>query len=242
VSLVCPDDLQGRPALRPNRIYPFAAIAVVAAHVLIFAGFVHVAQPTLTPLGAIDAELVPEGDFFEAEAIRETDVAPDEPEPEQAKSVDPEIAAPPPVAVAPDAPRLPTRNETRQSGEKPRPKVEKKTPERRDVAAGSERREAQAARRYGAPGGRGGAGSGASQATCLAHVAAALRSHTPGSTSLGPGTAFVTFHINAGGGILVVSASGTTPAHAALGRRIVSASRGPSACGAAFVSQSIYFD
>jgi hypothetical protein len=241
-SLVRSDKLQGRPPLRPNRIYPISAAVVVAAHALVFTAFVHGAQPVLTSLGAIDAELVPEGDFFEAEAIRETDVAPDESEPEQAKADDPEIAAPAAVVPVRDALHLPEKKEKQKTAEKPRPKVEKKIPERRDVDRGAERREAQAARRYGATGGKGGPGSGASQATCLAHVAAALRSHTPGSTSLGPGTAFVTFHINAGGGISVVSASGTTPAHAALGRRIVSASRGPSTCAAAFVSQSIYFD
>lgn len=81
-----------------------------------------------------------------------------------------------------------------------------------------------------------------SQATCLAHVAAALRRHTPGATSLGPGSAFVTFHVNAGGGVSGVSATGSTPAHAALARRIVAAARGPSTCGAAFVSQNIYFE
>jgi protein TonB len=242
VSLFRPADLQGRPPLRPKGVYAIAAAAVVAAHILVFATFVHVAQPVLTPLGSIDAELVPEGDFFEAEAIRETDVAPDEREPEQAKTEDQELAAPPAAVPVRDAPRLPAKKENSRTAEKPRPKAERKTTERPDVDRGAERREAQAARRYGAPGGRGGAGSGASQATCLAHVAAALRSHTPGTTSLGPGTAFVTFRVNAGGGISVVSASGTTPAHAALGRRIVAASRGPSTCGAAFASQSIYFD
>jgi hypothetical protein len=241
-SLVRLSELEGRPPLRPRRIYPMAIGVVTALHALVFAAFVHVSQPIVTPLGTIDAELVPEGDFFEAEAIRETDVAPDESEPEQANTKDSELAAPPVAVPVRDAPRLPEKKEIKKADERPLAKMERKRPERRDVVHGLERREAQAARRYGAAGGRGGPGSGASQATCLAHVAAALRSHTPGSTSLGPGTAFVTFHINAGGGISVVSASGTTPAHAALGRRIVSASHGPSTCAAAFVSQSIYFD
>jgi hypothetical protein len=241
-KLIRPNDLQGRPPLRPSKIYPNAFAAVLAAHVVVFAAFVRVSEPVLTPLGTIDAELVPEGDFFDAEAITETDLPPNEPEPEP-KIVEKETPeAAPPDVQSPDAPRLPAKQEIKNAAEKPRPKSEKKNQERRDVDIGAERREAQAARRYGAPGGKGGAGSGTSQTTCLAHVAAALRSHTPGSTSLGRGSALVTFHINPGGGISVVSASGTTPAHAALGRRIVSASRGPSTCGAAFVSQNIFFD
>lgn len=239
--LIEPDIREDRPTLRPQKLYPIAASIVIAAHVLTFAAFVRFAQPNFISLGTISAELVPEGDFFEAEAISATDLPPEETKAEEARADDPEDAASPP-AIPVDAPRLPAKKEINKSAEKQRLDAEKKSRERRAVEYGRERRETQARRRYGAPGGRGAAGSGASQATCLAHVAAALRRHTPGSTSLGPGSATVTFHINAGGGISVVSAAGTTPAHAALARRIVSASRGPGTCGAAFVSQNIYFD
>jgi protein TonB len=51
----------------------------------------------------------------------------------------------------------------------------------------------------------------------------------------------VTFHINAGGGISGISASGSSAAHAALARRIVSSSRGPGSCGSAYVSQGFTF-
>ncbi|MBM3655339.1 MAG: energy transducer TonB, partial [Alphaproteobacteria bacterium] len=95
-------------------------------------------------------------------------------------------------------------------------------------------------RRYGAPEGQN-ASSGASQATCLAHIAAALRRHTPGSTSLGSGHAHVTFHVNQGGGLSGVSASGSSPAHASLARRIVASSRGPSMCSSAYLSQHFAF-
>ncbi|MEK4035553.1 energy transducer TonB [Methylocystis sp. IM3] len=235
-------DPAGRPPLRPDRIFPVATALVVAAHVFVFAVFMQAARPNLIPLGSIGTGLAPEGDFLEVEAISEQDLPPDAPEPEDARVKADENAAPPPVVAVPDAPRLPARKDADRTTEKPTPKSEKKSKERRNVAYGNERREAQARRRYGAPGGGGSAGAGASQATCLAYVAAALRRHTPGSTRLGPGSAFVTFRIAAGGGIAVVSASGTTPGHAALARRIVSAARGPGICGAAFVSQSIYFD
>lgn len=237
----CSDLAEDRPPLRPGRVYPIATAAVIAAHVAVFGAFMQYGRPTLAPLGEIDAQLVPEGDYFEAEAITETVLPSEAAQQEEARAEEPELAAPTPDVRTPEAPALPAKKESRKV-EKQAKKPERKTSERRDVDTGDARREAQAARRYGAPGGRGAAGSGASQATCLAHVAAALRSHTPGATSLGPGSAFVTFRINPGGGVSSVAASGTTPAHAALARRIVGASRGPKTCGAAFVSQNIYFD
>jgi protein TonB len=232
---------QERPPLRPQKIYPIATAAVIAAHAFVFAAFMQYGRPQLLSLGEINAELVPEGDFFEAEAISETDVAPEASKPEEARE-EPEIAVPAPTVPVREAPRLPVKKEVKKAEKSIKPKTEKSDQERRNVASGDSRREGQARRRYGAPGGRGAAGSGASQATCLAHVAAALRRHTPGATSLGPGSAFVTFHISAGGGISGVTASGSTPEHAALARRIVAASRGPSTCGAAFVSQNVYFE
>lgn len=236
-----PSDLwQDRPPLRPGKVYPIATAVVIAAHVTVFVAFMQVARPTLLSLGAIDAELVPEGDFFEAEAISETDLPPEKAKPEEARE-ELEIAASPPAVPVPHTPSLPAKRDVKQTDNK-LAKSDKKSQERRDVAYGDARRDAQARRRYGAPGGRAAAGSGASQATCLAHIAAALRSHTPGATSLGPGSAFVTFHVNPGGGISGVTASGTTAAHAALARRLVAASRGPSSCGAAFVSQNIFFE
>ena len=46
---------------------------------------------------------------------------------------------------------------------------------------------------------------------------------------------------NSGNGISGVSASRSTPGHAALARRIVSSSHGPGNCGTAFVSQGFAF-
>jgi hypothetical protein len=131
LSFAQPNERQGRPPLRPNRIYPIAAVVVIALHALVFAAFIRISQPALTPLGTIDAELVPEGDFFDADAIRETDVAPDEPEPKKATTEQPEDAAPPVAVPVRDAPRLPIKKEIQKTAEKPRPKAEKKQPERR---------------------------------------------------------------------------------------------------------------
>lgn len=230
---------QERPPLRPDKIYPIATVAVIAAHVLVFAAFMQYGRPQLLSLGGIEAELVPEGDFFEAEAVSETDLPQEETKPEETRPEEPDVAAP--EIPTPETPTLPAKKEVKQA-EKKDVKAKEKSTEKRDVQTSDQRREAQARRRYGAPGGRGSAGSAGSQATCLAHVAAALRRHSPGGSRLGPGSAFVTFHINDGGGISGVTATGSTPAHAALARRIVAAARGPNTCGAAFVSQNIVFE
>lgn len=173
---------------------------------------------------------------------------------------------PPPLIMEPDEIQAPERKEKaekKQKVEKPKneksKQAEQKTRARRVAAVNDGRRADQTGRRYGLPGGTGqgvgrarvagryglpggsGDGSGASQATCLAQIAASIRGHTPAVTSLGPGTVNVTFYVNSGGGISSISASGGSPAHAALARRIVGSSRGPSSCGAVFARQGITF-
>ncbi|MFM9152574.1 MAG: energy transducer TonB, partial [Methylocystis sp.] len=118
------------------------------------------------------------------------------------------------------------------------PEKEKIKKEQEQTDQAQQAREAQARRRAGA---HGGSGSGASRAVCLAHIATDLRRHTPGSTHLGEGHAHVTFNVNAGGSISGISVSASSPAHAALARRIVASSRGPANCGTAFVAQSFAF-
>lgn len=218
----------GVPPIRPPWLRPVAFVAIIAAHVGVFAALMYTAVPKTVSLDSISMDLVPEGDFFEAQEVTEAD---DTPPPESVE--EPELALPPPMVMSPDAPPLPAKKEVVEQ-------VKKQTQERREIEHAEQRREAQARRHYGAPEGRA-QGTGASQATCLAHVAAALRRHTPGSTSLGPGQANVTFHVGAGGGLSGISASGSSPAHAALARRIVASSRGPGNCGSAFVSQAFTF-
>ena len=218
----------GVPPVKPPWLRPVATVAIVAAHVAVAALLMATAIPTISSLDSISMELVPQGDFFEAQEMAEAD---DTPPPEAVE--EPEFALPPPMVMSPDAPPLPAKKDVTEQ-------LKTKAEERREVEHAKQRHEAQAQRRYGAPEGHA-QGSGQSQATCLAHVAAALRRHTPGASSLGPGSAQVTFHIGAGGGISGVSASGSTPAHAALARRIVASSRGPSNCGSTYVSQGFNF-
>lgn len=218
----------GPPPVNPPWLRPLAITLIVAAHLGVFAAFLFAPAPKSISLDSISMDLVQEGDFVEQQ---EVSAAEDTPPPVAVEQ--PELALPPPVVMAPDAIPLAMKKEDVE-------KVEKKQEEKKQVERAEQRREAQAKRHAGAPQGQNASG-GASQATCLAHVAASLRSHTPGATSLGPGTAHVTFHINAGGGISGISASGSTPAHAALAKRIVASSRGPGSCGSAFVSQGFAF-
>jgi protein TonB len=221
------DEPAGPPPVNPPWLRPLAIAAIVAAHLAVFGAFLLAPAPKSISLDSLTMDLVQEGDFIEQQ---EVSAAEDTPPPVAVEQ--PEVALPPPVVMAPDAIPLAMKKEDVE-------KTERKQEEQKQVERAEQRREAQVRRRAGAP--EAGGGTGASQASCLAHVAASLRQHTPGATSLGPGTAHVTFHVNAGGGISGVSASGSTPAHAALARRIVSSSRGPGNCGSAFVSQAFAF-
>ncbi|PPD42662.1 MAG: energy transducer TonB [Methylocystis sp.] len=216
----------GPQPVNPPWLRPVATVAIVAVHIAVFAAFILGPKPEPLALSENYVDLE-SGDFIEQQ-----EVSASEDTPPQEEVQDPELALPPPMVMTPDAIPLPAKREAVE-------KVEKKKPVEQKEHA-DQRREAQAARHAGAPEGHGRSG-GAASPTCLAHVAASLRSHTPGATSLGAGTAHVTFHVNPGGGISGVSASGSTPGHAALARRIVSSSRGPGSCGSAFVSQGFSF-
>lgn len=254
-------DIEGkRPPLRPSWLYPLLASSVVLIHVAFFASGIYWPEPTYADLATLDAELVPEGDSLDA-----GDPAPEgdsldvgsesSAEPAESEETEEAIIPPPPV-MEPDPVPAPEKKRTAEkaaNAEKKR--TEKRTgpsPDKSRRANGSQRYgipggtgkgsgTARVAGRYGLPGGRGPAG-GATQATCLAQVSASVRRHLPGTTSLGPGTAHVTFYVNPGGGISGISVSASSPAHAALARRIVASSRGPGSCGAAFASQSLIFE
>lgn len=243
----------GRPPLRPSWLPPLLATIVVSTHVIFFASGVYWPAPQYADLGRIDAELVPEGDSLEA-----GDPAPEgdnlDVEAKAAPEIDDreeelEVAAPP--VMTPDAVPAPPKKRAAEKAAKPERKPKKAADEKAGPKEGKRYGlpggtgkglgTARVGGRFGLPSGRGPAG-GASQATCLAQVAASVRRHLPGATSLGPGTAFVTFYVNPGGGISGISVSASSPAHGALARRIVASSRGPGSCGSAYASQSLTFE
>jgi protein TonB len=213
------------PAVQPKWLRPVVTLAVVAAHVGV-AAFLGLASSTPVPsLDAIDMEFVAEGDYVEQQEIAQAEDVPPEPAEEA------ELAVPPPQVMAPDAPPLPVK----------RDEVEKTVVKhKREVEQAAKPRAAQQLRHAGAAGGHATA-SGRQQSLCLAQLMSSMRRHSPASAGFGPGSAMVVFRVHPGGAVSVVSASGSTPAHAALARRIVASSRGPSICGADLRGQPFNF-
>ena len=220
-----PDFRRQVPSVLPKWFRARATAIIVFLHICVFLAFIYAPKPDAISLDSVEMELVQDGDFIDAEEVAESQ---DKPPPVVVE--DPEFALPPPEVMDPDALTLKAKQEI--------PEKEKIKKEQEQTDQAQQAREAQARRRAGA---HGGSGSGASRAVCLAHIATDLRRHTPGSTHLGEGHAHVTFHVNAGGSISEISVSASSPAHAALARRIVVSSRGPANCGTAFVAQSFAF-
>ncbi|MFO1124697.1 MAG: hypothetical protein U1E25_05045 [Methylocystis sp.] len=261
---------QERPPLRPRWLHPVSAVSVITVMLAYFASGIYWPQDVVD-LGGINAELIPEGVSLEAgDPAPEGDSLDEAPPIETAALPEEEIVEeeliseepPPPLIMEPEAVPEPEKKvakkvEKKEKPEKPK-KVEQKVRQQRQ-AASSGRRAGESDRRYGLPGGTGqgsgtarvagrfglpggsGEGDGGSQTTCLAQIYASIRGHTPATTSLGPATVNVTFYVNSGGGISGISVSGGSAAHAALARRIVASSRGPSSCRPVFARQGITF-
>lgn len=217
------------PPLKPGWLRPVSIVGVVVALAGIGWLLLNLPRPSAASLDSVSMELIPQGDFFESQEVSAAEEEP--PPPEEIEQ--PDLAIPPPQVMAPDAPSLPQQKEI---VEKKKKIVEKKKDVDRD-----KKREAVAQRRLGAPEGQS-QSNGMSQSAYKALLAAAIRSHTPGSSALGEGTAHCSFHVTAGGGITSVSASGSSPAHAALARRILASVHAPPPPGGAFfASQSFHF-
>lgn len=218
------------PPVKPVWLRPASLTAVLAAHATAAWLMLAMAVPTIASLESISMDLVPQGDFFESQEVTAAEEEP--PPPEQIEQ--PDLALPPPVVMSPEAPSLPVQKEVVEQKKKV---VEKK----RETERAEKKREAQARRRIGAPEGHSGA-SGMSQSAYKALLAAAIRRHTPATSSAGEGSASVTFHVTAGGGITGISATGSTPAHAALARRIMASVHAPPPPdGGFFASQNFHF-
>ena len=213
------------PWLRPGTIAFVAALHAIVGWLLTTAAL----QPVIpVSLDSIGVDLMPEGDFYDQQEIEavEKEAPPEEIE-------QPDLALPPPNIMAPETPPLAVE----QKHVEQKKRIERK---RTDVA--EERREAQAPRKRGAPGARGGATS-MSRASYAGLLAAAIRRHVPASTALGHGSAHVSFHVTAGGAIAVIAASGSSPAHTALARQIIMSVHAPPPPGGSFVaSQNFIFD
>ena len=219
--------------LRRHKFIEYTSAGVVLAHILFFASFIQLMPVEIGAPDAINAELVNEGDFFNSEAINESE------EVQEKKKADEEDENPQQEAAL-EKPLI--KNAEAEAVKEKKEEEKKKAEEKTDSRDPSQARGAQAARRAGAPNGGGAKSGGGSRATCLAYVATSLRRRLPGATKLGKGWANVSFNITPGGGVSGISVSGSSPAHAALARRIISGVRGADSCGSEFVSQRIFFD
>ncbi|WP_018267584.1 hypothetical protein [Methylosinus sp. LW4] len=74
-------------------------------------------------------------------------------------------------------------------------------------------------------------------------MAEVIRRHTPNRATIGQGRATCFFHVGKDGAISVVEATGSSPAHAALARRIIESLRAPPPPGGPFdAEQSFHFN
>ncbi len=210
------------PPVKPPWLRPVATAFVVAMHVAV-AGLLIV---TSVPLfHAIDVTLVPSGDPF---GLQEQEADETPPPPEDVEQ--PDLAIPAPMIMSPDSPLKEAIAEPKSHA------VEKRTA----LARAKSEQAAQGRRPLGLPEGRAAARSRMDYAALLA---VAIRRHTPTATSIGAGTAHVSFHVNAFGAIVGISASGSSPAHAALARRILTSVHAPPPPGGSFFGvQNFIFD
>jgi hypothetical protein len=73
-------------------------------------------------------------------------------------------------------------------------------------------------------------------------LAEAIRRHTPRHVTIGGGEAFCFFRVGHDGGVIIVTATGSSPAHAMLARRVIESVRAPPPPNGAFnASQSFHF-
>lgn len=217
------------PPVRPGWLRPASVVGVVAAHAAVGWLLLNLAVPSAASLDSVSMELIPQGDYFESQEMTAAEEEP--PPPEEIEQ--PDLAIPRPQVMAPEAPTLPQQKEV---VEKKKKIVEKKREVDHD-----KKREAQVKRRIGAPEGQS-QSEGLSKAAYQALLAKAIREHVPASSALGEGTAQCSFHVTASGGITGISASGSSPAHAALAKRIVASVHAPPPpSGAFFASQNFHF-
>jgi protein TonB len=218
------------PPVKPPWLRAASLSGVVLAHAGVAYLLLKLAVPTIASLESISMELVPQGDLFESQEVTAAEEEP--PPPEEIEQ--PDLAIPPPQVMAPDAPVLPQQKEVVEQ-------KKKKIVERKREIDHDKKREASAQRRMGAPEGQS-QSNGMSQAAYKALLAAAIRRHSPTVTALGEGTADCSFHVTASGGITGISASGSSPAHAALARHVLASVHAPPPPGGGFhASQHFHF-
>ena len=239
------------PPVKPPWLPPVATGGVLALHFAV--AMISVLAPAPT-YHILDATLVPYGDPFGSTegpfGSEEQDASDEEsPPPEPAEMSDePDLAIPPPMIMSPDDLPDPTVKkeviEPKKSVVKPRAVVAHAPREgggpRGGLVGGASGHGGgpRGHRPLGLPEGRAPAGGKMNYA---AQLAIAIRRHTPPRSDLGPGSAHVVFHVTGWGAIVGIYASGSTPAHAALARRIVGSVHAPPPPGGSFFATQDFF-
>ncbi len=218
------------PLVKPRWLSPAATVAVVLVHVAVAVLLMATAVEKLVPLDSLSMDLIPEGDMFESQPMQAQD---DVPPPEEMEQ--PDLALPPPMVMAPDAPPLPAKKEIAE------PKKRVVEPKPQVAPQAKEKHEAQERHRLGMADGRAQSG-GLSRAAYGAMLAAAIRRHVPSTSSLGEGSASCSFHVTSGGGMSGIACSGSTPAHAGLLQRAIASTHAPPPPGGGFfAAQGVHF-
>jgi protein TonB len=197
----------GYPPVKPPWLRPAATAAVVAAHL----SFAWLLMAVDIPLIGSPTEMTIDLTGEDLEDQDESAAADETPPPPEVAE-EPELAAEAPQIIAPEALPLPEKKK----------EVLQRPVERQQASSAASEDRARMRR-----------SSNLSRSAFLGQLMAAIKRHTPGSTSLGPGSAHVTFHVGPGGNIYGVAASGS-PKHAALARRIVASAHAPAPPGGHF--------
>jgi protein TonB len=235
------------PGVKPRWLRPIAIAAAISLHAFVAW---YSLRPGAQHFTAIDVTLVPSGDphgWLDGE-FGEQDAADALPPPLMAEEDEQsDIAAVPPAIMSPEA--LPLPRERKESAN-PKPRAQKNKEARKTARAGIGSGSGTGAgtgsgtgksgrRPFGLPEGQA-AATGRVEYAAL--IAVAIRRHTPATTSIGAGSAHVSFRVNAAGAVIGVSASGSSPAHAQLARRIVGSVHAPPPPGGSFFgAQDFYF-
>jgi len=208
--------------VKPRWLTPAVIAGVTLAHLGVALFFI--ARPiggeNMLTADELSLDLVPEGDMFESEESAASDEAP--PPEEMAAAA---IEVPAPEVMDPEADAAAQKQQAKKDAQE----------------EARERSEAQDQRRLGMKGGRAQSAS-VSKLAYAAMLAQSVRRHVASHSSPGAGVASCSFNVDAGGGLSVVSCTGSSSAHQSVLRRAIAATRAPPPPGGAFfASQRIIF-
>ena len=212
------------PQVKPPWLEPtvFALVFLAHASLAFWLAFHPVEMANTPPVEEIGLELIPQGDTFESEEAAPSDETP----PPMVMTTTNQIEVPLPQTMSPDAMAA-------------SPKSDQVNRDSSDEAR--ERRDAQERHRLGQKE-KPAEHAGVSQLAYAAQLAKAVRKNVASHGSPGKGEAYCAFHVDGQGALSVASCKASSPAHEAVLRGAITATRAPPPPeGAFFASQRIHF-